>query len=139
VPKPPLPPELDAFLREPNPCVIATIRPDGELHTAATWCEWPGDGTVLVNMDATRLRLGHMRADPRVALTVLDKDAWYNHVSLIGRVRELRHDEDLADIDRIATHYTGKPYRDRERDSWTAVIEVTRWHGWRGGVDLTKE
>jgi PPOX class probable F420-dependent enzyme len=138
VPKPPLPPELDEFLRAPNPSVIATVRPDGDLHTAATWYEWPGDGTVLVNMDATRLRLGHMRANPRVALTVLDKDVWYNHVSLIGRVREIRKDEDLADIDRIAEHYTGQRYPDRERESWTAVIEVTRWHAWRSGVDVKK-
>jgi PPOX class probable F420-dependent enzyme len=128
-----LPPaELQEFLRRPNPCVIATIRPDGELHTAATWYEWADDGTVLVNMDASRRRLGHMRADPRVALTVLDEGGWYSHVSLIGRVRELRADPDLADIDRIATRYTGKPYRDRNRDSWTAVVEVRRWHAWGG-------
>jgi PPOX class probable F420-dependent enzyme len=123
---------------KPNPCVIATVRPDGELHTAATWYEWPGDGTVIVNMDASRRRLGHMRADPRVALTVLDADAWYHHVSLAGRVRELRPDPDLADIDRIARRYTGREYRDRNRDSWTAVIEVTRWHAWAAGRDLTK-
>jgi PPOX class probable F420-dependent enzyme len=139
MPRPPVPLELDEFLRRPNPCVIATIRPDGELHTAATWYEWSGDGTVLVNMAASRLRLEHMRKDPRVALTMLDGDNWYTHVSLIGRVREIRPDPDLADINRIAVLYTGNPYRDQKRDSWTAVIEVTRWHGWRGGVDLTRE
>ena len=126
-----LPPEdLQAFLRRPNPCVVATIRPDGELHTAATWYEWTDAGTVLLNMDASRRRLGHMRADPRVALTVLAEGAWYAHVSLIGRVRELRPDPGLVDIDRIATRYTGRPYGDRARDSWTAEVEVTRWHGW---------
>ena len=124
------PPELDEFLRRPNPCVVATIRPDGELHTAATWYEWPGDGTVLLNMDGSRRRLGHMRADPRVALTILAEGSWYSHVSLIGRVRELRPDPELVDIDRIAEHYTGRPYRDRQRDSWTAVVEVDRWHAW---------
>jgi len=124
------PPDLQEFLRRPNPCVIATIRPDGDLHTAATWYLWQDDGTVLVNMDASRVRLGHMRADPRVALTILDEHAWYSHVSLIGRVREIRADPELADIDRLATHYTGKPYRDRNRDSWTAIVDVTRWHSW---------
>jgi hypothetical protein len=29
------PPELVAFLAEPNPSVIATVRPDGSPHTAA--------------------------------------------------------------------------------------------------------
>jgi PPOX class probable F420-dependent enzyme len=131
------PPELQELLKQPNPCVVATIRPDGELHTAATWYEWAG-GTVILNMDASRKRLGHMRADPRVALTILHADSWYEHVSLIGRVREIRPDPDLADIDRIAQHYTGRPYRDRGRDSWTAVIEVRSWHGWASGRDLTK-
>jgi PPOX class probable F420-dependent enzyme len=139
VPRGSPPPELQELLRQPNPCVIATIRPDGELHTAATWYEWPGDGTVLVNMDASRRRLGHMRADPRVALTVLDGEQWYRHVSLVGRVREIRHDPELEDIDRIARHYTGKEYRDRQRDSWTAVIDVERWHAWSQGRDLTKQ
>jgi hypothetical protein len=59
-------------------------------------------------------------------------------VSLIGRVRELRPDPDLADIDRIARRYTGSEYGDRQRDSWTAVIEVRSWHGWSAGRDLTK-
>jgi PPOX class probable F420-dependent enzyme len=126
-----LPPdELQEFLRLPNPCVVATIRPDGELHSTATWYEWQADGAVLLNMDASRRRLGYMRADPRVALTVLSAESWYSHVSLIGRVREIRPDPDLADIDRIAVHYTGMPYRDRLRESWTAIVEVTRWHAW---------
>jgi Pyridoxamine 5'-phosphate oxidase len=37
MPKPPLPPELDALLREPNPAVIATLKPDGAPHSVATW------------------------------------------------------------------------------------------------------
>jgi PPOX class probable F420-dependent enzyme len=131
------PARLDSLLSKPNPAVIATVRPDGDLHTAATWYEWPGDGSVVVNMDASRLRLGHLRRDPRASLTVLDTVDWYRQLSLIGRVREIRHDPDLADIDRIAIHYTGKPYRRRDRDSWTAVIEITRWYGWDGGELVT--
>jgi PPOX class probable F420-dependent enzyme len=138
MPKGSPPPELQELLKQPNPCVVATIRPDGELHTAATWYEWGDDGAVLLNMDASRKRLGHMRADPRVALTVLVEDNWYEHVSLIGRVREIRRDLDLADINRLARRYTGKDYRDQSRDSWTAVIDVQSWHGWNAGRDLTK-
>jgi PPOX class probable F420-dependent enzyme len=135
------PARLDALLSKPNPAVIATVRPDGELHTAATWYEWPGDGTVIVNMDASRRRLGHLRRDPRFSLTVLDASdlARSRQVTLIGRVREFRHDADLADIDRIARHYTGEPFHNRERDSWTAVLEVHRWYGWDGGAHMPTE
>jgi PPOX class probable F420-dependent enzyme len=130
MPKGPPPSDLVDFLRRANPCVVATIRPDGELHTAATWYEWQDDGTVLLNMDASRKRLGHMRQDPRVALTVLDEGNWYSHVSLIGRVREIRPDPDLVEIDRLSQRYRHAPYRDRNRDSWTAIVEVRRWHAW---------
>ena len=56
MPKPPLPPRLDAFLAKPNASVIATVRPDGSPVTVATWYDWEG-GRVLVNMDEGRKRL----------------------------------------------------------------------------------
>lgn len=96
--------------------------------TAATWYILDGDH-ILVNLDNQRARLGHLRRDPRVTLTVL-ADNWYTHVTVIGRVVELRDDVDLADIDRISRHYTGNDYPVRDNPRTTAVIEVERWYGW---------
>ena len=79
MPKPPLPPDLVAFLAEANPSVIASIRPDGSPHTAATSYLWV-DGRVL-NMDEGRRRLEHLRQEPRVSLTVLGREDWYHHVT----------------------------------------------------------
>ncbi|MGW7425625.1 PPOX class F420-dependent oxidoreductase [Streptomyces sp. NPDC054813] len=127
--KPPLPPEAQELLRRPNPAVMATLRSDGTPVSTPTWYMWE-DGRVLISLDEGRVRLKHLRRDPRVTLTVLDGDDWYTHVSLVGRVVGMAEDEGLADIDRIATHYTGKPYRDRVRTRVSAWIEVERWHGW---------
>ena len=80
MPKPPLPPEVDALLRKANPAVIATLRQDGSPHTAATWYDWDGE-RLLVNMDASRLRLKNMRRDPRVAVTVMLGSDWYRQVT----------------------------------------------------------
>ena len=107
-----MPPDIEEFLRKPNPAVVATLRPDGSPHTAATWYDWE-DGLVLLNMEDTRLRLRFLRRDPRAALTVLDADSWYRHVSLLGRVVRIEDDDDLRDIDRLALRYTGKPFRRR--------------------------
>ncbi|GAB2577020.1 PPOX class F420-dependent oxidoreductase [Streptomyces capparidis] len=128
--KPPLPPEAVAMLRRPNPCVIATLRSDGTPVSTATWYLWEDDGRVLVNMDEGRRRLAHVRDDPRVTLTVLAADDWYTHISLIGRVTEVRDDEDMTDIDRLARHYIGKPYPNRARRRVSARVEIDRWHGW---------
>ncbi|MCL6671962.1 PPOX class F420-dependent oxidoreductase [Streptomyces panaciradicis] len=126
---PPLPPEAQELLRRANPCVMATLRSDGTPVSTPTWYLWE-DGRALISLDEGRVRLQHLRRDPRVTLTVLDGDDWYTHVTLIGRVVEMNEDEGLADIDRISTHYTGKPYPDGVRPRVSAWIEVERWHGW---------
>ena len=66
MPRVPVPPEVDEFLAQPRAAVIATLRPDGSPHTAATWYDWD-DGRVLLNMDESRVRLGYMRRDPRAS------------------------------------------------------------------------
>ncbi|MET7900745.1 PPOX class F420-dependent oxidoreductase [Streptomyces sp. NPDC005336] len=126
---PPLSEAAVAMLKKPNPAVIATLRADGQPVSTATWYLWD-DGRILVNMDEGRKRLEHIRNDPRVTLTVLDEQNWYNHVSIIGHVGEVREDKDFTDIDRLSQHYLGKPYPQRDRHRVSAWIEIDRWHGW---------
>jgi len=127
--KPPLSDAAVAMLRKANPAVITTLRRDGQPVATATWYLWD-DGRVLVNMDESRKRLAHMRNDPRVAIDVLDEGDWYNHLAITGHIDEMRDDPGLADIDRIARQYTGKPYPVRDRRRISAWIAVDGWHGW---------
>ena len=131
MPPTPVPPEVDEFLARANSAVVATLRPDGSPHSVPTWYDWE-DGRVLLNMEITRLRLGYMRRDPRVALTALG-ESWYRHVSLLGRVASIEDDPDLVDIDRLANRYTGRPFSRRDAKRVSAWIDVDRWHGWEGG------
>jgi len=130
MPAAPLPPEVLAFLAKPNPAVVASLRPDGSPHSVPTWYDIEPDGLVLLNMDATRLRLSFMRADRRISLTVLDEATWYTHVSLLGRIVLIEDDSDLVDIDRLARRYTGNPFRNRDGKRVSAWLEPERWHGW---------
>jgi hypothetical protein len=82
-------------------------------------------------MEGTRLRLAYMRRDPRIAVTALG-ESWYRHVSLLGRVVSITDDPDLADIDRLAQRYTGRPFSRRDAKRVSAWVEVERWHGWEG-------
>ena len=95
----------------------------------ATWYALEGD-RVLLNMDHSRVRVKHLRRDPRVSLTVIDEADFYTHVSVLGRVVEWVEDEQLADIDRLAQRYTGRPYPVRDRPRVSAWVAVERWHGW---------
>ncbi|HCS56613.1 MAG TPA: PPOX class F420-dependent oxidoreductase [Gordonia polyisoprenivorans] len=127
--RPPLPEAARELLAKANPAVMATVRSDGAPVSAATWYLLDGDH-VLLNMDDERVRLRHLRNDPRVTLTVLAEDSWYTHVTLIGEVVDFRADDGFADIDRISRHYGGRPYPDHERARTTAVMAVQRWYGW---------
>ena len=135
--KPPLPDEAVVLLAKPNPAVITTLRSDGQPVATATWYLWD-NGRVLVNMDEGRKRLEHLRGDPRVALDVLDESDWYTHVSITGHVEEMREDTGLADIDRVAKHYIGQSYPQRDRRRVSAWIAVDTWHGWGSMKDSSQ-
>lgn len=121
MPRGPLPSALDRFLREARPAVVATLRPDGTPTTAPVWYDW-ADGKLLLSMDAEGPRASNLRSDPRVALTVLGS-SWYDHVSVRGRVVELRDDPEFADLDRLSYRYSDAPYPDRGFLALTALVE----------------
>jgi len=130
MPELPFTDDVRTLLTKPNPAVVTTLRSDGQPISVATWYLLEDDDRVLLNMDDTRVRLKHLRRDPRVTLTILDEASWYTHVSLIGRVEGLAPDEGLVDIDRLSVHYGGNPYPDRESPRTSAWLVVEKWHGW---------
>jgi PPOX class probable F420-dependent enzyme len=130
MPTPPLTDEARTLLEQPNPAVIAVVKPDGQPVSVATWYLVEDDGRILVNMDAGRKRNEYLRADPRVSLTALKDGAWYTHVSIQGRITEWRDDPDLADIDRLSRLYGYGDYSNRARARISALIEIEYWHGW---------
>jgi PPOX class probable F420-dependent enzyme len=138
MPRPPLPGPVVDLLGRPNPAVIATVRPDGQPVTVATWYLLDGD-EIVVNMAATRKRLEHLRADPRVALTVLDTQSWYSHVSIVGRVTALLDDPDFAGIDRQCMKYNGHPYRNHRDPRVDAHIGIDTWHAWGEIADRVRQ
>lgn len=128
MPKLDIPPQVEEFLKQPNTAVMACIRPDGFPMTVVTWYDWE-DGRILVNLHESRRRLGWMRANPKVSLTMFDDD-WYRHVSIFGLVRTMLDDADLKDIDRLALRYTGHPFETRNAKRLSVWIEPIGWHGW---------
>ena len=130
-----LPSPVEDFLKRPNVAVIAAVRPDGFPMTVLTWYDWDG-GRVLVNMLHSRARLGWMRRNPKVALSIFDQQ-WHRHVSLYGTIVEIVDDADLADIDRLAKRYTGQAFPTRGARRVSAWIEPAGWHGWDPSGELS--
>ncbi|WP_297342978.1 TIGR03618 family F420-dependent PPOX class oxidoreductase [Amnibacterium sp.] len=125
-----IPEDVRSFLEQPNPAVMATLAKDGRPVSVVTWYLLEPDGSVLLNLDSDRVRLRHLRRDPRIALTVLDEADWGSHVSLQLSVDTVTEDADLSDIDALATHYIGTPYPNRDRARVSARARIHSWHGW---------
>jgi len=125
-----IPEAVREFLTRPQPAVMATVAKDGRPVSVPTWYLLEPDGAVLLNFAATRVRLAHVRRDPRVSLTVMDSANWYTHVTLQLAVESITDDPDLVDIDALSTHYSGDPYDDREGARVSARATIVSWHGW---------
>jgi PPOX class probable F420-dependent enzyme len=128
MPKAPLPPELERFVAAARPAVVGTVRPDGRPVTTPVWYGWE-HGRVLLSMDAAGPRIRNLRNDPRVSLTILG-ESWYDQVSLLGTVVEIRDDPQLADLDALSMRYDGTPYPERDLRCGTALFEIERWYTW---------
>lgn len=122
-----LPPDLEAFLREPHPAVIATIRADGRPSTAAVWYLWDA-GQLMLSMSSDGARARNLRRNPWLSITVLGEQWPPAHVSLIGRAIEFRDDSDLEFADRLSMHFVGKPFERRGLRPCLVVAQVDRWH-----------
>jgi PPOX class probable F420-dependent enzyme len=129
VPAAPLPPELQRFVAKPRHAVVGTVRDDGTPVTTPCWYGVDDAGRLILSMGHDSHRLRHIRANPRVALSILGDD-WYSHVSVVGRAVEERSDDDLADIDALSQRYGGVDYDDRTYRGVTVFVEVERWHTW---------
>jgi PPOX class probable F420-dependent enzyme len=128
----PLPEPVRTFLAEPNPATMTTVRADGQPVSVATWYLLGGEDAdeIVVNLDAERVRLRHLRTEPRVSLTVLGRDDWSTYVTVLGTAVDIADDPALVGIDRQAQQYTGQLYPVRDRPRVDVRIRIDRWFAW---------
>lgn len=129
----PLPEAALAFLRKPNPAVMATVSKRGVPASVATWYLIDDDGHVLLCMNADRARLKHLQSNGHVALTAFAADDFGSHLSIQGHVVSIEPDEEFADIDRLSRHYLGNDYPAKDSPLVTVRVAIDRWFGWSGG------
>ena len=107
---PETPSRLIAMLRAASPCLIATTNPDGSPQLTQTWVDT--DGThILINTVEGYRKLKNIERDPRVAVSVLDRDDSSTYYSVAGTVIATDTEAGRAGIEELSRKYTGKPYR----------------------------
>jgi PPOX class probable F420-dependent enzyme len=111
-----LTPELRALLEGPNYATLATVLPDGAPHAVPLWITVL-DGRIAVMTGPGSRKARNIERDPRVAISITDRDQPFAMAAIRGRVVERIEGEAAWEIvDRISTVYIGAPYsREQER------------------------
>jgi PPOX class probable F420-dependent enzyme len=109
---------------------LATLRPDGAPQSRPLWTI-VHDGNVVFFTQATSPKARDVARDPRVALSVTDKQNPYRSAWLRGRVaRVIEGDKALAIIDLISHGYIGRPFPMRSGNVFVIDAEA------QGSADL---
>lgn len=85
---------------------VATLGPSGEPQSNPVWIDWDGKH-VRFSQTKSRQKYANLRRDPRLALSMIDRDNPYRYLEIRGRVVDVEEDPDNAFIDKLAHKYLG--------------------------------
>ena len=117
--------EDKALLRAKNFATLATLMPDGSPQASVVWIDVDGD-TVIVNSAEGRTKTENVRRDPRVAISLFDRDDPYRQLMILGRVTEMLWDGADESIDALAKKYLdADSYPGRRASEQRVILRIT--------------
>ncbi|WP_112262662.1 PPOX class F420-dependent oxidoreductase [Lentzea terrae] len=111
------------LLDSANYATVATLTKDGSPQTSVVWIKRDGDD-VLFSTVVGRAKERHLKRDPRVSITVIDKDNPYHYTEFRGEAALTTEGGDDL-INELANKYTGDDYKgDVGTDNVRVVVRV---------------
>ena len=105
-----LDPRLTELATGANFAALTTLFEDGSPQTQVMWVD-ADDEHVLVNTEVHRAKFRNVQRDPRVTVTIWDRENPYAYVEVRGRVTDTVGGDEARDhIDACAHRYMGKDY-----------------------------
>ena len=101
--------DLITVLRQPSPCFLATVMPDGSPQLTQTWVDTDGEH-VLINTVQGHQKVKNVERDPRVAVNVCDASRPSRYYTIRGQVVGITAEGAAAHIEALAQRYLGAPY-----------------------------
>jgi PPOX class probable F420-dependent enzyme len=104
-----LPSRLVELMRDPNPCFITTLMPDGSPQTTETWVDTDGEH-VVVNTVQTHQKMRNIERDPRVSVAICDAAEPSRYYAVRGHVTDITTEGGAEHIEVLSQRYSGVPY-----------------------------
>ena len=118
--------KAQTLIDQPNFGYLATVNEDGSPQVSPVWID-RRDETIVVNTATGRVKDRNMRREPRVAISVANKDNQYEKVDIRGRVVDTIGGEEAdRHIDLMAKKYMGEdtyPWRKATEERVLFLIE----------------
>ena len=80
-------PDVEKLLQDKNLAFVATLMKDGSPQITPTWIDLV-DGIIIVNTAEGRIKQRNVSRDPRIAISIVDRNNPYNMVTIRGKVIE---------------------------------------------------
>jgi PPOX class probable F420-dependent enzyme len=109
---------------------LATISPAGLPQVNPVWFLWEND-RLLFSVKPETVKYRNLRANPRVAMSILDPADNYRYLELRGEVIDFTLFTDLTFVNRLAQKYTGADFRSgvAGEERYRITIRVETWTG----------
>lgn len=127
-----LDPRARELAQAPNFATLSVIMRSGRPMTHVMWVDADEDH-VLINTEVHRAKFRAVERDPRVTVTIWQRDDPYTYAEVRGRVvATIRGQEARAHIDSLSRKYRGKDYDDSAITSERVILriapETVRFH-----------
>ncbi|QIG41999.1 TIGR03618 family F420-dependent PPOX class oxidoreductase [Nocardioides anomalus] len=104
--------------------MLATLLEDGQPAAQVMWVDNDGE-CVLINTERHRKKFRNVQRDPRVTVTVWEKDNPYSYGELRGVVEEIVEGAAAREhIDVLSERYFGRPYKADQIESERVLLRI---------------
>lgn len=99
-------PDVAKLIEDKNFAFVATLMKDDSPQITPVWIDLV-DGIILVNTAKGRVKQKNVSRDPRVAISIVDRNNPYHMVTIQGNVVEQTAEGADKHIDKMAKKYLG--------------------------------
>jgi PPOX class probable F420-dependent enzyme len=120
-----IPPTLRTILQDKAYGHVVTRNANGSPQVSMTWVDAEGD-EVLVNTNDARLKAINLKRDPRVIVSVQDRNNPQSFAVFYGRAKSIVNDANNAHIDKLSKRFLGlDKYQSRVPGEQRVVIRIS--------------
>lgn len=129
------PEQINAYLMQPRIADLATVNADGSPHVAPVWYRYDGK-VVKVFSQTTAVKVGNIRRDPRISISIATQEPPYGYV-IVNGTAAISNDGIPDEVRAMAIHYKGEVEGEiyiqqalREMTFCLITITPTKIFGW---------